>query len=275
MKFQFLGRNSGRSDWMPAGTGQLVDMFQFLGRNSGRSDIIRKHTGCREFQFLGRNSGRSDYGNILNERLAIWEFQFLGRNSGRSDPRAAVSAHAEVSIPRSEFWSFGQYTGKHPRDQASFNSSVGILVVRTFEEARGWFQFLGRNSGRSDYPANRSNEIAMFQFLGRNSGRSDMQDCLLATTSGSAWFQFLGRNSGRSDPRNPGRKSRMFQFLGRNSGRSDARHVSAPDAMRRFNSSVGILVVRTCRTAFCHYNSMRTFQFLGRNSGRSDVGRRC
>ena len=37
-------------------------------------------------------------------------FQFLGRNSGRSDvrlPEADAETIDVVSIPRSEFWSFG------------------------------------------------------------------------------------------------------------------------------------------------------------------------
>jgi len=38
----------------------------------------------------------------------------------------------EVSIPRSEFWSFGPGQRSAPEPQESgFNSSVGILVVRT------------------------------------------------------------------------------------------------------------------------------------------------
>jgi len=62
-----------------------------------------------------------------------------------------------VSIPRSEFWSFG--LGFESRQGYllvfGFNSSVGILVVRTLgishrHGSLGEFQFLGRNSGRSD-----------------------------------------------------------------------------------------------------------------------------
>ena len=62
-------------------------------------------------------------------------FQFLGRNSGRSDAdvKDDVVSEIAVSIPRSEFWSFGQ---RHIAERATaalcFNSSVGILVVRTF-----------------------------------------------------------------------------------------------------------------------------------------------
>jgi len=61
------------------------------------------------FQFLGRNSGRSDgYFGLLMFVGAM--FQFLGRNSGRSDIRIAgqQARPPKVSIPRSEFWSFGQ-----------------------------------------------------------------------------------------------------------------------------------------------------------------------
>jgi len=44
----------------------------------------------------------------------------------------------------------------------------------------------------------------MFQFLGRNSGRSDLR--ILVDSSGEVQFQFLGRNSGRSDG---GRRDRL------------------------------------------------------------------
>jgi len=60
-------------------------------------------------------------------------FQFLGRNSGRSDVRMSKKdvKEAAVSIPRSEFWSFGRADRR--------------LARLAFP-----FQFLGRNSGRSD-----------------------------------------------------------------------------------------------------------------------------
>ena len=62
------------------------------------------------------------------------KFQFLGRNSGRSDEGDVqyVYADVDVSIPRSEFWSFGRvwfFVVMHGLRR--FNSSVGILVVRT------------------------------------------------------------------------------------------------------------------------------------------------
>ena len=161
-RFQFLGRNSGRSDAPPPdGWFSYADVFQFLGRNSGRSDLGSFQplvSASALFQFLGRNSGRSDLGPRSSKHLVIL-FQFLGRNSGRSDVYAAgpgvtrvpVSiprsefwsfGHAQdlgesaidylVSIPRSEFWSFGLAPGRPTAEGVGrFNSSVGILVVRT------------------------------------------------------------------------------------------------------------------------------------------------
>jgi len=87
----------------------------------------------------------------------------------------------------------------------------------------------------------------MFQFLSRNSGRSDqnIQDCIYGHEQK---FQFLSRNSGRSDAN---REIRKLAHAG------------------SFNSSVGILVVRT-RYWQIGCAKPRSFQFLGRNSGRSD-----
>jgi len=210
--------------------------FQFLGRNSGRSDFVLSidSTWRIEFQFLGRNSGRSDRSGCYRSFAESPRFQFLGRNSGRSDLivfNPLGEAWEKVSIPRSEFWSFGRISGKW------------------WISLRDRFQFLGRNSGRSDFGTLRTStaRTSMFQFLGRNSGRSD--DIPRAAAAGRLqvsiprsefWsfgraqrhciearvmkFQFLGRNSGRSD--GPGLAFMLpdglrFQFLGRNSGRSD------------------------------------------------------
>jgi len=94
-----------------------MDMFQFLGRNSGRSDQIGPHQrkGTVEFQFLGRNSGRSDLPCLASSVPPCLVFQFLGRNSGRSDSLGGVIMNLMGD---------------------SFNSSVGILVVRTCEMDR-------------------------------------------------------------------------------------------------------------------------------------------
>ena len=111
-------------------------MFQFLGRNSGRSDAsapLFRRIVLLWFQFLGRNSGRSDYA-VCSRSDPIIRFQFLGRNSGRSDQIEDYWDDLPdlVSIPRSEFWSFGRRG-----------------YARSAREHRE-FQFLGRNSGRSD-----------------------------------------------------------------------------------------------------------------------------
>jgi len=138
------------------------------------------------------------------------------------------------------------------------------------------FQFLGRNSGRSDshgFCLYSGNTGQVFQFLGRNSGRSDFEhfwlhhepEAWVSIPRSEFWsfgrrglypgvlarheFQFLGRNSGRSDTwrRASAVVSPMFQFLGRNSGRSDSKtRGGSPRPRACFNSSVGILVVRTC-----------------------------
>jgi len=65
------------------------------------------------FQFLGRNSGRSDFGpatrhehlvNVSIPRSEFWSF-------GLGVRRPAGLFYNPVSIPRSEFWSFGRSGG--------------------------------------------------------------------------------------------------------------------------------------------------------------------
>jgi len=163
---------------------------------------------------------------------------------------------AIVSIPRSEFWSFGR---------------LRVIVNLRYS----WrFQFLGRNSGRSDFAAWLSRSISSdtFQFLGRNSGRSDNLEVEVEHN----YFAV-------SIPR-----SEFWSF------RRDCEYPTASEYMR-FNSSVGILVVRTGysfpeayaellvsipRSEFWSFGrdwqddglqSSEGFQFLGRNSGRSDL----
>ena len=161
-----------------------------------------------------------------------------------------------------------------------FNSSVGILVVRTSSTSgsttnrKPGFQFLGRNSGRSD-GADFIRECLQDMSFNSSVGilvvrtqklAADHQDHALVSiprsefwSFGRVWgmqkstalnlFQFLGRNSGRSDARGsraPAQSARRFQFLGRNSGRSDNIEEETWKARSWcFNSSVGILVVRT------------------------------
>ena len=65
-------------------------MFQFLGRNSGRSD---REVGAKPFTSLRFNSS---VGILVVRTQAIEEGAKIG----------------EVSIPRSEFWSFGRPAGR-------------------------------------------------------------------------------------------------------------------------------------------------------------------
>jgi len=114
---------------------------------------------------------------------------------------------SQVSIPRSEFWSFGRQPGPGPHDGPTR------------------FQFLGRNSGRSDV-----GERVAFQTP--ISGFNSSVGILVVRTF--TWIRCLILAALR------------FQFLGRNSGRSDE-PVFKPRyrGNTSFNSSVGILVVRT------------------------------
>jgi len=87
--------------------------FQFLGRNSGRSDT---ESPLLSAGVILVSIPRSEFWSFGHEFRAVRPallglFQFLGRNSGRSDALGVIlSLVAEmVSIPRSEFWSFGPY----------------------------------------------------------------------------------------------------------------------------------------------------------------------
>jgi len=111
-RFQFLGRNSGRSDLLiPSRVSSVNSGFNSsVGILVVRTNKLLPHAPPESlFQFLGRNSGRSDVSASGNYSPEFWAFQFLGRNSGRSDGKrgAFIFVPALVSIPRSEFWSFG------------------------------------------------------------------------------------------------------------------------------------------------------------------------
>jgi len=164
----------------------------------------------------------------------------------------------EVSIPRSEFWSFGQSAGSIPNIYCavsiprsefwSFGHKIGVEA----DSIRFEFQFLGRNSGRSDIPT----ATHSYQVMPVSIPRSEFWSFGLAPKSAkpnaSSWFQFLGRNSGRSDAvwAAAQQYGPEFQFLGRNSGRSDKKRAGRVlDDRECFNSSVGILVVRTSATS--------------------------
>jgi len=135
-------------------------MFQFLGRNSGRSDCAVVNGAVYTARVSIPRSEFWSFGPRGNRALArsARRFQFLGRNSGRSDSKNLYTLHfyAEVSIPRSEFWSFGRaglqragagHVVSIPRSEFW---SFGLAARLPIGSQLFGFQFLGRNSGRSD-----------------------------------------------------------------------------------------------------------------------------
>jgi len=211
MMFQFLGRNSGRSDgWAvyiaPTSQNVSIPRSEFWSFGRGRIDgplvhnpwsfnssvgilVVRTHipaTYCSfvcEFQFLGRNSGRSDEGDVQYvyahydvsiPRSEFWSF-------GPADATGTYSTRTSVSIPRSEFWSFGHAMDVIP---------LPVIAV---------FQFLGRNSGRSDVAAGKVIHLEPRVSIPRSEFWSFGRLPAHKSPPPSIQFQFLGRNSGRSD----------------------------------------------------------------------------
>ncbi len=92
-----------------------------------------------------------------------------------------VTVSDAVSIPRSEFCGFGRVWRRSGcRRRTSFNSSVGILWVRTGEGDRDGFLQLEVSIPRSEFcgfgPTGGlflGERVEPFQFLGRNSVGSD------------------------------------------------------------------------------------------------------
>jgi len=164
-----------------------------------------------------------------------------------------------VSIPHSEFCSFGQayiQARRHPHTR--FNSPFGILFVRTKcvpPDARtlNWFQFPIRNSVRSDeglifyHPVSHPVSIPHSEFcsFGRGQARGVSQKYPGVSIPHSEFCSF-----GLISTKRIRRKLWSFQFPIRNSVRSD-------DAVRfwlawlrlSFNSPFGILFVRTMSPA--------------------------
>jgi len=74
--------------------------------------VILARPGHGKFQFLGRNSGRSDSWAagrvvVVDSLVSIPRSEFW--SFGRCATLARAVAPPRVSIPRSEFWSFGRY----------------------------------------------------------------------------------------------------------------------------------------------------------------------
>jgi len=186
------------------------------------------------FQFLGRNSGRSDHKEYTVHRHGDGSFNSsVGILVVRTIKGVIMGIRPRgVSIPRSEFWSFG-LTNRHRRPQAPVK-----------------FQFLGRNSGRSDLFKNG------ISIISRESFNSSVGILVVRTMPCRPAVERLVRGFNSSvgilvvrtpvDSSLIGRLLIVFQFLGRNSGRSDHTFDCAMVLFQQsFNSSVGILVVRT------------------------------
>ena len=161
--------------------------------------------------------------NVSIPRSEFWSFGPWRHHSNHSERR--------VSIPRSEFWSFGRAIYRVAlRFFASFNSSVGILVVRTCRASLGTLADELVSILRSE-----------FWSFGPSCSWAGMK------TSSARFNSSVGILVVRTPPARGGtQKHKEFQFLGRNSGRSDEQRASRVSVRRAgFNSSVGILVVRT------------------------------
>ena len=114
---------------------------------------------------------------LTNSSVSIPRSEFFrfGRLGG-----SRRACELEVSIPRSEFFRFGQ--GSSPwknRIWASFNSSIGILSVRTQKlnkeerKMEGFNSSIGILSVRTEMKLSYPTRWKMFQFLDRNSFGSD------------------------------------------------------------------------------------------------------
>ena len=142
----------------------MVALFQFLGRNSGRSDDARKKADQK------RKMGFNSSVGILVVRT--YPIDDLVPAAG------SFNSSVGILVVRTKSAGVGVYDLL-----AGFNSSVGILVVRTKFVAvvvsaeivvsipRSEFWSFGR-----DYQLNTITSSWLFQFLGRNSGRSDLLD---------------------------------------------------------------------------------------------------
>ena len=103
------------------GAGDSAWKFQFPARNSGCSDLAlyrRKPIRWDSFNSpLGILVVRTP--SRICTAVDVILFQFPARNSGCSDMAGATGhyGHSHVSIPRSEFWLFGQERKNTPLDQ--------------------------------------------------------------------------------------------------------------------------------------------------------------
>jgi len=120
--------------------GQPPALFQFLGRNSGRSDLPARGSTARRRMGFNSSVGILVVRTYIAKGNACYNQKSFNSSVGilvvRTQQIETESGKSLlVSIPRSEFWSFGHTSLTCiARWSACFNSSVGILVVRTIEE---------------------------------------------------------------------------------------------------------------------------------------------
>ena len=187
----------------------------------------------------------------------IYPFQFLDRNSFGSDvcDCNAEDVRESVSIPRSEFFRFGllqrvplplkrpgfqfldrnsfgsdQKTARlQATERPGFNSSIGILSVRTLAVIEGLLQDLRVSIPRSEFFRFGHGDAGPtvvsqvgFQFLDRNSFGSDIGHRSLRSACTSGFNSSIGILSVRTLQHLPQKKPQpWFQFLDRNSFGSD------------------------------------------------------
>ena len=257
------------------------------------------------FQFLDRNSFGSDHLAFADRGVGVVvsiprsEFFRFG------PPRPSRSApNVDVSIPRSEFFRFGRGLAALAFiTTGSFNSSIGILSVRTRRLARvvcalKEFQFLDRNSFGSDealepvtaFISEVSIPRSEFFRFGLRRSRTEQAPLRLCFNSS---IGILSVRTTSSPPASTAStsvsipRSEFFRF-------GHLRQAGRWLLWRGFNSSIGILSVRTgggCRPGLrlrCFNSSIgilsvrtsllyasqyfvKSFQFLDRNSFGSDA----
>ena len=173
----------------------------------GRGALGVRHVSIPRSEFFRFGPARAEGMAPVVERVSIPRSEFF-----RFGLQGMLRRWLEegVSIPRSEFFRFGPSirSGLVLR-LGCFNSSIGILSVRTARARRVHVLFQAVSIPRSEF----------FRF-----GHSEQ----LARNSQKLMFQFLDRNSFGSDLVGAG---------------------TAGDDLLCFNSSIGILSVRTTGTA--------------------------
>jgi len=160
------------------------------------------------FQFPARNSGCSDHSGATRTIRRAAQFQFPARNSGCSD---------KVSVSGGEKW------------RISFNSSLGILSVRTNQGASTFISGIGVSIPHSEFclfghaPRRYNNKIAIIVSIPHS------EFCLFGPLSSmlskatlSSFNSSLGILSVRTNIKVcAGQSVQLFQFLTRNSVCSD------------------------------------------------------